>query len=166
MRLLIVPGPFLETAPAVIESALRVGSHYLDIAAEQRAVRQTLATYHAEAMDKRVVVLPAMAFYGGLADLLVAQLCAGLRSVDEILIGVGLGLLAPNSGNSAHRRAQYGTQAHRLGRAFGPPACSVSTKTLAVSLAVWRSRRDRRAFVGNNHDLPAHRGQANRKLHE
>lgn len=91
-------GPFLDTAPAVIEAALRVGTHYFDIAAEQRSVRQTLATYDGEARDKRLVVLPAMAFYGGLADLLVAQLCTGLRSVDEILIGVALDYWHPTAG--------------------------------------------------------------------
>jgi len=91
-------GPFLDTAPAVIESALRVGAHYLDIAAEQRSVRQSLATYDAEAVDKGIVVLPAMAFYGGLADLLAAQLCTGLRVVDEILIGVALDYWHPTPG--------------------------------------------------------------------
>jgi short subunit dehydrogenase-like uncharacterized protein len=91
-------GPFLDTAPAIIESALRVGAHYLDVAAEQRSVRQSLATYHAEAMDRSVVVLPAMAFYGGLADLLAAQLCTGLRVVDEIFIGVALDYWHPTAG--------------------------------------------------------------------
>jgi short subunit dehydrogenase-like uncharacterized protein len=91
-------GPFLDTAPAVIEAALRAGAHYLDIAAEQRSVRQSLATYNAEAKDKGIVVLPAMAFYGGLADLLVAQLCTGLRVVDEIFIGVALDYWHPTAG--------------------------------------------------------------------
>jgi short subunit dehydrogenase-like uncharacterized protein len=91
-------GPFLDTAPAVIESALRVGAHYLDIAAEQRSVRQSLATYNAEAVDRGIVVLPAMAFYGGLADLLAAHLCTGLRVVDEILIGVALDYWHPTAG--------------------------------------------------------------------
>jgi short subunit dehydrogenase-like uncharacterized protein len=91
-------GPFLDTAPAVVEAALRVGTHYLDIAAEQRSVRQTLATYAGEAMDKGIVVLPAMAFFGGLADLLVAQLCLGLRTIDEILIGVALDYWHPTVG--------------------------------------------------------------------
>jgi hypothetical protein len=91
-------GPFLDTAPAVVEAALRTGTHYLDIAAEQRSVRQTLATYASEAMDKGIVVLPAMAFYGGLADLLVAQLCAGRRTVDEILIGIALDYWHPTAG--------------------------------------------------------------------
>jgi short subunit dehydrogenase-like uncharacterized protein len=57
-----------------------------------------LATYNAEAMDKGIVVVPAMAFYGGLADLLVAQLCAGLRVVDDILIGVALDYWHPTAG--------------------------------------------------------------------
>jgi len=83
-------GPFLDTAPAVIESALRVGAHYFDVAAEQRSVRQSLATYSAEARDRGIVVLPAMAFYGGLADLLAAQICAGLQVIEEILVGVAL----------------------------------------------------------------------------
>jgi short subunit dehydrogenase-like uncharacterized protein len=91
-------GPFVDTAAAVVESALRVGAHYLDIAAEQRSVRQTLATYDAEARDTGVVVLPAMAFYGGLADLLVAQLCTGLKTVEEILIGVALDDWHPTAG--------------------------------------------------------------------
>ena len=103
-------GPFLDTAPAVIEAALRAGAHYFDIAAEQRSVRQSLATYNADAEDRGIVVLPAMAFYGGLADLLVAKLCTGLRVVDEILVGVALDNWRPTAGtlrtgerNSARR---------------------------------------------------------------
>lgn len=42
-------GPFADTAPALVEAALRRKIHYLDISAEQRSVRQTLATYHDEA---------------------------------------------------------------------------------------------------------------------
>jgi hypothetical protein len=104
-------GPFMDTAPAVIEAALRVGAHYFDIAAEQRSVRQTLATYNEEARDKHIVVLPAMAFYGGLADLLVAQLCTGLRSVDEIIIGVALDYWHPTAGT---RRTGERNTARRL----------------------------------------------------
>ena len=62
-------------------------------------MRQSLATYAAEAAERGIVVLPAMAFYGGLADLLAGHACRGLRCVDEILVGVALslavGLLGP-----------------------------------------------------------------------
>jgi short subunit dehydrogenase-like uncharacterized protein len=91
-------GPFLDTAPAIVEAALRAGAHYFDIAAEQRSVRQTLATYNAEAADRGVVVLPAMAFYGGLADLLAARVCTGMQSIEEILIAVGLDHWHPTAG--------------------------------------------------------------------
>jgi short subunit dehydrogenase-like uncharacterized protein len=91
-------GPFLDTAPAIVEAALRVGAHYFDVAAEQRSVRQTLATYNAEAADRGVVVLPAMAFYGGLADLLAARVCTGMQSIEEILIAVGLDHWHPTAG--------------------------------------------------------------------
>ena len=104
-------GPFLDTAPAVIESALRVGAHYLDIAAEQRSVRQSLATYHSEARDKGLVVLPAMAFYGGLADLLASWICAELSVVDEILIGIALDYWHPTGGT---RRTGERNTARRL----------------------------------------------------
>jgi short subunit dehydrogenase-like uncharacterized protein len=104
-------GPFLDTAPAVIEAALRAGSHYLDIAAEQRSVRQSLATYDAEARDRGIVVLPAMAFYGGLADLLVAQLYSGHRIVDEVFIGVALDYWHPTAGT---RRTGERNTARRL----------------------------------------------------
>ncbi len=91
-------GPFLDTAPAVVEAALRAGAHYLDIAAEQRSVRSTLATYGSEATDRGIVVLPAMAFYGGLADLLASHICAALPVIDEILIGVALDNWHPTTG--------------------------------------------------------------------
>lgn len=91
-------GPFLDTAPALVEAALRAGIHYFDITAEQRSVRQSLATYHEEARERGTVVLPAMAFFGGLADLLVAEVTRGARSVESIEIGVALDYWHPTDG--------------------------------------------------------------------
>lgn len=91
-------GPFLDTGPALIEAALRARIHYFDITAEQRAVRQSLATYDEEARERGTVVLPAMAFYGGLADLLAAEATRGAGSVDSIEIGVALDSWHPTAG--------------------------------------------------------------------
>ncbi|HTX23296.1 MAG TPA: saccharopine dehydrogenase NADP-binding domain-containing protein [Steroidobacteraceae bacterium] len=91
-------GPFLDTAPALIEAALRAGIHYLDITAEQRSVRQSLATFDEEAVERGIVVLPAMAFYGGLADLLAAEATRGTPSVECIEIGVALDYWHPTEG--------------------------------------------------------------------
>jgi short subunit dehydrogenase-like uncharacterized protein len=91
-------GPFLDTAPALVEAALRAGIHYFDITAEQRSVRQSLATYHEEARERGTVVVPAMAFYGGLADLLAAEVTRGARSIECIEIGVALDYWHPTEG--------------------------------------------------------------------
>jgi short subunit dehydrogenase-like uncharacterized protein len=91
-------GPFLDTAPAVIEAALRAGIHYLDVTAEQRAARQSLATYQDEAADRGVVVLPATAFYGGLADLLAADIVREARSIESIEVAVALDFWHPTPG--------------------------------------------------------------------
>ena len=91
-------GPFLDTAPALIEAALRANIHYFDITAEQRSVRQTLATFHEEARDRGTVVVPAMAFYGGLADLLAADVTHGFPSADSIAIGIALDYWHPTEG--------------------------------------------------------------------
>ncbi len=147
-------GPFLDTAPAVIEAALRAGAHYLDIAAEQRSVRQSLATYNAEAKHKGIVVLPAMAFYGGLADLLVAQLCTGLRVVDEILIGVALDYWHPTAGTrrtgerntarrvivSGGRLAPLPTPAARGRWQFPPPFGDLPVASVPLSEIITISR--------------------------
>ncbi|MGA7538296.1 MAG: saccharopine dehydrogenase NADP-binding domain-containing protein [Steroidobacteraceae bacterium] len=91
-------GPFLDTASALIEAALRTGIHYFDITAEQRSVRLSLATYHEEARARGIVVLPAMAFFGGLADLLAAEVTRGTSSIECIEIGVALDYWHPTEG--------------------------------------------------------------------
>jgi hypothetical protein len=147
-------GPFADTAPAVIESALRLGAHYLDICAEQRAVRQSLATYASEAAARGIVVLPAMAFYGGLADLLAAHACKGLRSVDEVLVGVALSHWHPTAGtrntgqrNTARRVVVAGGQlvpmaAMQPARSwrFPPPFGELPVKCVPLSEIITISR--------------------------
>lgn len=91
-------GPFLDTAAPVIEAALRAGIHYLDVAAEQRAV-QDVFEQHAEAAGRaKVVVMPAMAFYGGLADLLATAAAGDWVDVDAIEVAVALDSWHPTLG--------------------------------------------------------------------
>lgn len=104
-------GPFLDTAPALVEAALRAGIHYFDVTAEQRSARQTLATFHEEARARGTVILPAMAFYGGLADLLAAEATQGARSIESIEIGVALDYWHPTAGT---RRTGDRNTARRL----------------------------------------------------
>src|SRR3546814_11225922 len=67
-------GPFLGTATPLIEAALRAGVHYLDVTAEQAVAAATFERFDAAALRAGVVVAPAMAFYGGLADALATEI--------------------------------------------------------------------------------------------
>ena len=91
-------GPFLDTALPVATSAVRAGVHYLDVSAEQPAT----ATLHSElAEDARaagVAVVPAMAFFGGLGDLLATAALNGRTTAEEITVAIALDRWWPTDG--------------------------------------------------------------------
>lgn len=91
-------GPFVDTAVPVVEAALRSGIHYLDVSAEQAAVLTVFERFSNAACKAGVVIAPAMAFYGGLGDLLATAAMADWGDADEILIGVALDSWKPTRG--------------------------------------------------------------------
>lgn len=124
-------GPFIDTAEPVLRAALRAGIHYLDVTAEQPSVIATFERFGAAARQAGVVVIPAMGFYGGLADLLVASAMDDWTHADVIEIRIALDSWLPTRGtritgerNTAQRLAISGG---RLEPVRQPPAESVST---------------------------------------
>jgi short subunit dehydrogenase-like uncharacterized protein len=114
-------GPFRWTAAPVIEAALRAGIPYLDVAAEVEAVADTFAYYDQPARDAGIVVVPAMAFYGGLGDLLATAATRGWTSADEVTIAYGLSSWRPTqgtlaSGKVSRQRREGRRLAYRNGR--------------------------------------------------
>jgi NAD(P)-dependent dehydrogenase (short-subunit alcohol dehydrogenase family) len=91
-------GPFLDTAAPLIEAALRARIHYLDLAAEQASVLATFENYSDDAREAGVVLMPAMAFYGGFADLLATVAMGDWTSADEVQIAVALDSWLPTKG--------------------------------------------------------------------
>jgi short subunit dehydrogenase-like uncharacterized protein len=91
-------GPFLDTAVPVIEAALRTRIHYLDVCAEQRATLDVFERFTDAAKVAGVTVVPAMAFYGGLADLLATAALADWPDADAIDIAVALDSWHPTAG--------------------------------------------------------------------
>jgi hypothetical protein len=94
-------GPFLDTALPLARAAVAGGAHYLDVTAEQPVVQQLYRDLDGPARDAGVAVVPAMAFYGGLADLLVTDLLDGDRRADEVEIAIGLDRWWPTAGTRA-----------------------------------------------------------------
>lgn len=91
-------GPFLDTAEPVIEAALRCGIHYLDVTAEQSVALKTFTRFNDAARQANIVIMPAMAFYGGLADLLATAAMGDWACADEICIAVALDRWWPTQG--------------------------------------------------------------------
>jgi len=97
-------GPFATTAAPVIEAALRARIPYLDVAAEIEANLDTFARYADQVEEAGLVVLPAMAFFGGLGDLLATAAMGDWPAADEISIAYGLSSWAPTDGTRAAGR--------------------------------------------------------------
>ncbi|MFD9359490.1 saccharopine dehydrogenase NADP-binding domain-containing protein [Streptomyces sp. NPDC060031] len=94
-------GPFAVTGGPVVEAALRAAIPYVDVAAEIEANVSTFAD-HAEAARKAgTPVVPAMAFYGGLGDLLVTAAMGEWTAADEVHVAYGLSSWHPTAGTRA-----------------------------------------------------------------
>jgi len=91
-------GPYLDTAPQVIEAAIRGRIHYLDLTAEQASAAATFENFAGASEAVGVVVAPAMAFYGGLADLLSTVAVGDWSRVDEVRIAIALDSWHPTLG--------------------------------------------------------------------
>ncbi|GIF62369.1 saccharopine dehydrogenase [Asanoa ishikariensis] len=91
-------GPFASTAAPVISAALRAGIPYVDVAAEIEANVDTF-THFAESAG--VAVVPAMAFFGGLGDLLVTTAMGDWTSADSVDVAYGLSSWHPTPGTLA-----------------------------------------------------------------
>lgn len=91
-------GPFLDTASPLVEAALRTGIHYLDVTAEQVSALATFERFGDTARRAGVVVMPAMAFYGGLGDLLATAAMADWHDADEITLAIALDSWKPTPG--------------------------------------------------------------------
>ncbi|MFJ6886197.1 saccharopine dehydrogenase NADP-binding domain-containing protein [Streptomyces californicus] len=123
-------GPFAVTAAPVIEAALRAGIPYLDVAAEIEANADTFERFAERAREAETVVVPAMAFFGGLGDLLVTAAMGGRTAADEVHVAYGLSSWHPTAGTrtagAVSRQRRDGRRVVRTGgrleyRADAPP---------------------------------------------
>ena len=94
-------GPFAETAAPVIEAALRAGIPYVDVAAEIEANIDTFTHFADRARDAGIAVVPAMAFFGGLGDLLATTAMGDWTAADEVHVAYGLSSWHPTAGTRA-----------------------------------------------------------------
>ncbi|WP_439383155.1 saccharopine dehydrogenase [Amycolatopsis lexingtonensis] len=88
-------GPFAATALPVASGAIRAGVPYVDVAAEIEANLDTFA------LTADTAVVPAMAFFGGLGDLLATAAMGDWTAADEVHVAYGLSGWHPTPGTLA-----------------------------------------------------------------
>ena len=91
-------GPFLDTAAPLMEAALRARIHYLDVTAEQTAALAAFEKFSDAARAAGVLIVPSVAFYGALEDLLATAGMRNWSTADEIQIAVALDSWRPTLG--------------------------------------------------------------------
>ncbi|MFF5701202.1 saccharopine dehydrogenase family protein [Streptomyces sp. NPDC012794] len=91
-------GPFASTTAPVIEAALRARIPYLDVAAEIEANLDTFAHFSGRAREAGALVVPAMAFFGGLGDLLATAAMGDWTEADSAHVAYGLSHWHPTAG--------------------------------------------------------------------
>ncbi|GGP33462.1 saccharopine dehydrogenase family protein [Streptomyces melanogenes] len=106
-------GPFATTAAPLVEAALRAGIPYVDVAGEVEATLDTFAHFADRARATGAVVLPAMAFFGGLGDLLATAALGDWEKADEAHIAYALDSWHPTP---ATRASGAVSRARRGGR--------------------------------------------------
>ena len=118
-------GPFLDTAAPLIEAALRALIHYVDVAAEQTAVFEIFQRDTGQARDAGILVTPALAFYGGLSDLLATAAAGDWESADTITVAVALDSWLPTLGTrrtgARNPGLRFGFSGGELARAEARP---------------------------------------------
>jgi hypothetical protein len=118
-------GPFLDTAGPIIEAAILSGIHYLDVAAEQAAVLDVFERFGTDHRLNGIVIAPAMAFFGGLGDLMATVAVGEWEDAEEICIAVALDSWKPTRGTRLTGRRNHGPRLifskNRLERGDPPP---------------------------------------------
>ena len=97
-------GPFVATAAPLIEAALSASIPYVDVSAEIEAIADTFTEFADRARAAGNAVVPAMAFFGGLGDLLATTAMGDWAAADEVHVAYGLSSWHPTAGTRAAGR--------------------------------------------------------------
>ncbi|WP_396331360.1 saccharopine dehydrogenase family protein [Burkholderia anthina] len=117
-------GPYLDTALPIADAAWRAGIPYLDLTAEQPSIQALTEQRDAHTRAAGVTLVPAAAFYGGLADLLVTAVVDPSQPIDRVDIATGLDSWHPTRGTRVTGERNHAT---RLILKGGKPTAVPST---------------------------------------
>jgi short subunit dehydrogenase-like uncharacterized protein len=121
-------GPFVHTAPPLVEACLRAGTHYLDITGEPRVI-ESLAERDAAARSRGVMILPGMGFDVVPGDCLACHLKRRLPSATHLSLAFrSRGRPSRGTVRSALMHADEPGMIREAGELKGVPAGSISRR--------------------------------------
>ena len=124
-------GPLSETALPLATAAIARGAHYLDTnAVEQLTAKRLFDDLSDAARSARVAVVPGLATFGGLGDLLANSAAHGLKRIDDVTVAYLVKGWIPTRGSQA--TASKGQGAPKLVFADGRFSTSVDPPSLAA----------------------------------
>lgn len=91
-------GPMVNSLEPLAKAALRLGIHYIDVSAEQTSTFKLFKQFDAQAKEKNLAFIPALSYFGGLADMMATALMGDWKSADVIDVMVGFDRWHPTTG--------------------------------------------------------------------
>lgn len=92
-------GPFRATAVPIASLAVERGIHYFDFTTDTSVVNALSLELGTLATAKRLVIAPAIGFYGSLAELMVRAGAPDLATADDVLIAYSVKGWKPTAGS-------------------------------------------------------------------
>jgi short subunit dehydrogenase-like uncharacterized protein len=115
-------GPFSRTAIPVVESCLRTSTHYLDITGEIN-VFESIASHHAAAADRNIMLLPGVGFDVVPSDCLALHLKQRLPSATKLTLAIlGVGRISHGTATTLVEKLDGSGAIRRNGKLTGVPA--------------------------------------------
>ena len=111
-------GPFGDTAPPLIEAAIRSQIPYLDVTAEPFVAKEMFETYDRPAREAGIIVAPAFGFFGALGDLLVSGTRDDWDGADRIDLAFALDRWKPTKGTRLAGQRRAGRRLVQAGGRF------------------------------------------------
>lgn len=84
-----IAGPFIHTSDVMIQACLAVGAHYLDITGEIE-VFQNAYSYHQQALDKQIVIMPGVGFDVVPSDCLLKYIADQVQDVTHLQLAISV----------------------------------------------------------------------------
>lgn len=112
---LLIAGPFSSTSRPFVNACLRTNTHYLDLTGEIPVIEE-LATRHAEAVARDLLVMPCAGFDAVPSDCLAAHVARRLPGSIRLDLGfTGLQYASPGSAKTLMEHAGEGVRIRRDG---------------------------------------------------